>query len=290
MKKALKRGLVGIISAFTMSYSLNGPLKAQNEVSIGPELRDAGLYEEVLKDKIKDPKNAEIKPEKDIINFISLYPEKRKRDSIIRTNAVEDVMYRFNADLESDPFYLARRIFEHNWQKKEELAPEGVFDNFPYEGQIGQAVWDTCVDRLEWAKKIDLGIRKVQKVTTAEVKVKKDIKIKIKPLIESLGAEEKIKARIDLKGLKHIDYLNSKIGTESLKLGIGRYFQKFGGDSIIYAETGYNWEDKDFSILFSIEVANLSFWKRKNYSDSKKAPDYGALERRDRNGFDRLED
>jgi hypothetical protein len=265
-KRFLRGGLAYLLAGYLLAvpaiYSARGQEEKPAPSSENPApttLKDDSLYQEVFRGNIKDPKAITKNPEKTIVNFISLYPEQRK-ERLEGTNLLERIMNGFEKEVKEDPLYLTRdRMWEPFPTDHESL------DEVPYSAQLGKAVWDVFREDYGWAKVIDKGLKKAQKVATVDVKIKERMRIRIKPLIENINGEDFLKVRADLlgAGLRKIDYIYSEVGRESATLDIGRHIQLFGENSEVYVEFSQNYDSGEFKAILYVEVPNLSFWREK---------------------------
>jgi hypothetical protein len=265
-KRLIQNGLglflAGCLALSSTDYYARGQEEKPAPSSENPAptaLKDDGLYQEVFRGNIKDPKAITKNPEKTIVNFISLYPEQRK-ERLEGTNLLERIMNGFEKEVKEDPLYLTRdRMWEPFPTDHESL------DEVPYSAQLGKAVWDVFREDYGWAKVIDKGLKEVQKVTTVEIKYEK-MRLRIKPLVENLNGEDVLKIRMDLLGTKFskIDYIYSEIGRESATLDIGRHTRLFGENSEVYVEFSQNYDSGEFKAILYIEIPNLSFWKEES--------------------------
>ncbi|MEK6885921.1 MAG: hypothetical protein AABX17_03070 [Nanoarchaeota archaeon] len=280
----MKRGLIswglelllaGCLAFSSANYSSRGeeqtPDSTAENCPTATTLKDEGLYQEVFKGTIKEPEKLTKNPEKTIINFIALYPEE-KTEKLRGSNLIEKVSYGFGREVQKDPLYMIRKGMWDPPPKDYECLEE-----VPYAPQLGEATWEAVKEEYSWAQKVDSGVKRVQKATTLNLKIKEKTRVRIKILAENDG-KNSTKLRADLlgKGLGKADYIYSKVGIEELTLNIGKYFNKFGERSEVYLELKYGWKEteegcENWEAKVYFEIPNLSFWKNKPWQKDIKS-------------------
>jgi len=264
MKSSLIRtGLEMFLAGCLVFSSANYYAKAEEEKTIpGSEnsaptmLKDEGLYEEIFRGNIKNPENLIKNPKEKIVNMITLYPSEPLR-RLEGTNILEKIANGFENEIADDPLYFIRDTM---WEPP--LKDHESLDEVPYAPQMGEAVWDAFRSEYGWAKIVDKGLKKVQKVSTVDLTIKEKRRLKIRPVI----ASGKLKARIDYLGFDqtYLHYINSEVDTDGATIDFGRYTSFFGEKSEMYLELSQNYKTGEWSAIFYLEVPNLSFWKNKS--------------------------
>jgi len=155
--------------------------------------------------EIRETKNVE---PKDVFNFITDYGEREPREleeEIEDKNALEAWVKYFEKELNDDVFYYSRK------------KRYGEDNEIYYDGQAISALGRMLLNKYEFVRKVDRGIRKVKESTSLHYTSDNGFGIKARPCITET---DDLKIKVTIDNFLGIRKIYSKIGQDEIKTSV----------------------------------------------------------------------